>query len=102
MHPAHGAYFCAHGEQLDGRRSVIYRGKPRFSIFGVGDYTFAPWKVAVSGFYQIPRFVKVGPTGGKPVVFDDTVYFLSCRPEDEADFVMGWSSLRPTPNCSTA
>lgn len=54
---------------------MIYRGKPRFSVFGVGDYTFAPWKVAVSGFYQVPRFVKVGPMGGKPVVFDDTVSY---------------------------
>ena len=93
--PRTWAYLCAHGEQLDGRRSVIYRGKPRFSVFGVGDYTFAPWKVAVSGFYQVPRFVKVGPTGGKPVVFDDTVYFLPCRSQDEADFVHGLVQSRP-------
>ena len=93
--PRTWAYLCAHGEQLDGRRSVIYRGKPRFSIFGVGGYTFAPWKVAVSGFYQVPRFVKVGPTGGKPVVFDDTVYFLPCRSQDEADFVHGLVQSKP-------
>ena len=93
--PRTWAYLCAHGEQLDGRRSVIYRGKPRFSVFGVGDYTFAPWKVAVSGFYQVPRFVKVGPVGGKPVVFDDTVYFLPCRSQDEADFVHSLVQSKP-------
>ena len=93
--PRTWAYLCAHGEQLDGRRSVIYRGKPRFSIFGVGGYTFAPWKLAVSGFYKIPHFVKVGPTGGKPVVFDDTVYFLPCRSQDEANFI--YSLVQSTP-----
>lgn len=93
--PRTWAYLCSHGEQLDGRRSVIYRGKPRFSVFGVGDYTFAPWKVAVSGFYRVPHFVKVGPGGGKPVVFDDTVYFLSCRSQDEADFVHGLVQSKP-------
>ena len=85
--PRTWTYLRAHGEQLDGRRSAIYRGKPRFSIFGVGDYTFTPWKVAVSGFYQVPHFVKVGPMDEKPVVFDDTVYFLPCRSQDEADFI---------------
>ncbi|HBP53730.1 MAG TPA: SAM-dependent methyltransferase [Synechococcus sp. UBA8638] len=93
--PRTWAYLCAHGEQLDGRRSVIYRSKPRFSIFGVGDYTFAPWKVAISGFYKIPCFVKVGPIGEKPVVFDDTVYFLPCRSEDEADFVDSLVQSKP-------
>ncbi len=93
--PQTWAYLCTHGEQLDGRGSVIYRGKPRFSIFGVGDYTFAPWKVAVSGFYKIPRFIKIGPMGGKPMVFDDTVYFLPCWSEDEADFLHGLVQSRP-------
>lgn len=95
--PRTWAYLCAHGEQLDGRRSMIYRGKPRFSIFGVGDYTFAPWKVAVSGFYKVPHFVKIGPKDGKPVMLDDTVYFLPCRSEDEADFVH--SLVQSNPYC---
>ncbi|SAY38794.1 hypothetical protein [Candidatus Synechococcus spongiarum] len=43
--------------------------------------------MAVSGFYQVLRFVKIGPMYRKPVVFDDTVYFLPCRSQDEADFV---------------
>ena len=85
--PRTWAYLSAKGERLDKRASTIYRGKPRFSIFGVGNYTFAPWKVAISGFYKTARFVKVGPVGEKPVVFDDTVYFLPCSSEEEADFI---------------
>src|SRR5205814_1383297 len=39
-------------------------------------YSFAPYKVAVSGLHAEPRFRVVGPAGGRPVVFDDTCYFL--------------------------
>ena len=85
--PRTWAYLSAHGERLDGRGSVIYRGKPRFSIFGVGAYTFTPWKIAISGFYKAVRFEKVGPAYQRPVVFDDTVYFLPCSSEREAEFV---------------
>jgi hypothetical protein len=80
-------YLNRHAELLDKRGSIIYRNKPAFSIFGVGPYTFAPWKVAISGFYKKLHFVKVGPVDGRPVVFDDTVYFLPCWSEEEASFV---------------
>jgi len=73
-----------HGEALDRRGSSIYRKRPRFSVFGVGDYTFAPWKVAISGFYKRLKFAVVGSSEGKPTVLDDTVYFVACRSEEEA------------------
>lgn len=77
-------YLMSHAEALDSRSSSIYRGKPRFSIFGVGDYTFAPFKVAISGFYKQLAFRVVGPHDGKPVVMDDTSYFLPFDTLDEA------------------
>lgn len=86
--PRTWAYLESHGEKLDARGSVIYQKKPRFSIFGVGDYTFAPWKIAISGFYKSVLFSKFGPIDGKPVVFDDTVYFLPCWSEEEADLIL--------------
>ena len=76
-----------HGALLGKRGSVIYKNKPLFSIFGVGPYSFAPWKVAISGFYKKLHFVKVGPVDGRPVVFDDTINFLPCWSEEEADFL---------------
>ena len=82
--PRTWAYLQEHGARLDARRSSIYRGRPRFAVFGVGDYAFTPWKVAVSGFYKTRRFRVVGPAGGRPVVFDDTVYFLPFRSEAHA------------------
>lgn len=80
-------YLQAHADLLSKRGSSIYRNRPAFSIFGVGAYSFAPWKVAISGFYKKLCFIKVGPIGQQPVVFDDTVYFLACRSEEEADFL---------------
>lgn len=70
------------------RGSAIYKNRPDFSIFGVGDYTFAPWKLAISGFYKRLHYVVVPPIDDKPVVFDDTVYFLACASEQEANFVL--------------
>jgi hypothetical protein len=78
------AYLCAHGERLDARRSSIYRHRPRFSVFGVGPYTFAPWKVAISALHKRLSFSAVGPVHGRPVVLDDTCYHLSCQSEADA------------------
>lgn len=75
--PKTWAYLRAHGEQLDGRRSSIYRNRPRFSVFGVGPYTFSPWKVAISGLHKKLDFSVVGPIWDQPVIFDDTCYHLS-------------------------
>jgi hypothetical protein len=82
--PLAWAYLCRHGARLDARRSSIYRRRPRFSIFGVGPYSFAPWKVAISGLYKRLSFRVLGPLAGRPQVLDDTGYSLPCRSEPEA------------------
>lgn len=77
-------YLLLHADRLDRRASSIYRNHPRFSVFGIGPYSFAPWKVAISGFYKRLDFRCVGPVEDKPVVFDDTCYFLPCRTGHDA------------------
>ena len=89
------AYLTKHGELLDRRASSIYRNRARFSVFGVGDYTFSPWKVCISGFYKQLRFATVGPYQGKPVVLDDTSYFVSCQSEQEARCIADLLNSRP-------
>ncbi len=84
--PKTWAYLLRHAEALDERQSIIYQKRPRFSVFGVGDYTFSPWKVAISGFYKNCRFVVVGKYKNKPVVLDDTCYSIPCGSEEEATF----------------
>jgi hypothetical protein len=84
--PKTWSYLLRHAEALDRRQSIIYQKRSRFSVFGVGDYTFSPWKVAVSGLYKKCRFEVVGSYRNKPVVLDDTCYFIPCNSEQEASF----------------
>ena len=78
-------YLLTHRKRLDSRRSAIYRNRPRFSIFGIGAYSFAPWKVAIAGFSKRLNFHCVGPYNRKPVVVDDTCYFLPCETRKDAE-----------------
>ena len=80
-------YLSRHASWLDKRKSTIYRKQPPFAIFGVGSYTFAPWKVAISGLYKQLHFAVVGPHQDKPVVFDDTCYFVACDSAAEAELL---------------
>ena len=79
-------YLLRHSAALDKRKSIIYDKRSRFAVFGVGNYTFSPWKVAISGLYKSCRFEIVGQYRGKPIVMDDTCYFISCASEHEARF----------------
>lgn len=72
---------------FDKRKSSIYENKPKFSIFGIGDYSFAPWKVAISGLHKNLQFVIIGPYQDKPVMLDDTCYFIPCENRNEADLL---------------
>jgi len=76
-------YLLANEALLARRGSSVYRNRPRFSIFGVGAYSFAPWKVAISGLYKRLEFAPIGPVKDRPVVFDDTCYFFPCQTERE-------------------
>lgn len=80
-------YLERHQDMLDGRKSSIYRDRPRFSVFGIGPYSFAPWKVAVSGLYKNISFVVVPPCGERPVMVDDTCNFIPCQSKKEAELL---------------
>lgn len=69
-------YLTSHKEYFDKRKSSIYKDKPNFSIFGIGDYSFAPYKVAISGLYKSTHFTLVSPSNSKPIMLDDTCYFI--------------------------
>lgn len=75
-YPKLWSYLISHSNILDNRKSVIYKKRPKFSIFGIGDYSFKPYKIAVSGFYKEPKFSLVLPINKKPTMLDDTCYFL--------------------------
>jgi hypothetical protein len=69
-------YLSNHHEIFGARKSSIYNNKPAFSIFGIGDYSFKPFKVAISGLYKTFHFTLILPQSNKPVMLDDTCYLL--------------------------
>ncbi|MDR1041300.1 MAG: hypothetical protein LBR80_14275 [Deltaproteobacteria bacterium] len=76
------SYLTRHRERLGLRRSAVYRGSPEFSVFGVGPYAFARYKVGISGFHKEPRFSLAA--GAPPVMLDDTCYYLSFEEPGDA------------------
>ena len=69
-------YLEKNKEYFNLRKSQIYKGKPLFSIFGIGDYAFFQFKVGISGLYKQTKFSLILPAQDKPVMLDDTCYFL--------------------------
>lgn len=78
-------YLNDHSEALDARRSSIYKNRPRFAIFGIGDYSFSPYKVAISSLYKKLVFRAICTYEDKPVLLDDTLNLIPCASHDEAD-----------------
>ena len=83
-YPLAYSYLKSHEEDFSRRKSSIYRGKDPFSIFGVGDYSFSPYKIVVSSLYKDIRFLLISKYDGKPIIVDDTCYQLDFDNEDEA------------------
>lgn len=69
-------YLTSHQASFEARKSSIYNNKPLFSIFGIGDYSFKPFKVAISGLYKTFHFTLILPQDNKPVMLDDTCYLI--------------------------
>ncbi|MBN2152191.1 MAG: SAM-dependent methyltransferase, partial [Candidatus Lokiarchaeota archaeon] len=91
-------YLVEHADALDGRRSAIYKNRPRFCLFGIGEYAFKPYKVAIAGFYKDPSFSLVLPAGGRPVMLDDTCYYLAFDGLEDA--VCALAALNSPPACA--
>ncbi|HEY7543395.1 MAG TPA: class I SAM-dependent methyltransferase [Blastocatellia bacterium] len=89
-------YLESHAALFARRKSSIYQGRPLFSIFGVGDYSFSPFKVGVSGFHKSPRFHLIAPVESRPVMLDDTCYFLSCRNARQSALITALLNHRST------
>ena len=85
------SYLNKYKDKLDARKSKIYTNSPQFAIFGVGDYSFAPYKVAISGFYKKPKFCLLFPIAKQPIILDDTCYFLFF--EEKLEAILYWVIL---------
>lgn len=85
--PKTWVYLNSHLEDFANRKSSIYKNRPIFSIFGIGDYSFSDWKIAISGMYKNLNFTIIPPFNGKPVMLDDTCYSIPCKSKEEAEII---------------
>lgn len=84
-------YLEHHQDHFLKRKSSIYKGKPPYSIFGIGDYSFKPYKVAISGLYKQTRFTLVKPgLDEKILLLDDTCYFIGFDTLNKAQSVLAF------------
>jgi hypothetical protein len=58
-YPKTWKYLYNHIEDFEKRKSCIYKNKPLFSMFSIGDYCFYPYKIAISGLYKNLNFMMV-------------------------------------------
>jgi hypothetical protein len=84
-------YLCKNEQLINNRKSSIYKGKNKFSVFGIGDYSFKPYKIAVSGLYKSPSFTLLLPENGRPLMADDTCYILGF--DELSDAIFTWCIL---------
>lgn len=88
QHPKTYNYLQSKLDLFNKRKSSIYKGKPAFSIFGIGDYSFKPYKIAISGLYKQLNFTLVKPDeNNKTIMLDDTCYFIGFDDEIEAETI---------------
>lgn len=69
-------YLQGYKADFEKRKSSVYKNAPDFAMFGVGDYSYSQYKVGISGFYKTPFFALLKGTD-RPLMSDDTVYFIS-------------------------
>lgn len=75
-YPKAHRYLTKYAALLDDRKSKIYKNRPRFCLFGIGEYSFKKYKVIVSGLYSHANFALVKSLDGRPIMIDDTCYSL--------------------------
>lgn len=77
-------YLNQNATTFEKRKSKIYNNSTKFAMFGIGDYSYLPYKVCICGFNKKPFFALVFSENKKPVMLDDTIYFLGFENYDIA------------------
>ena len=91
LYPKCWNYLQSNAQYFAKRKSKIYTNQDKFSIFGIGDYSFKPYKIVVSGFYKKLSFSLTLQIENKPVMVDDTCYTLSF--DSIAEAILVWILL---------
>lgn len=87
-YPKTWKYLESYEEKFANRKSSIYKNSPKFSMFGIGEYSYLRYKVGLSGFYKKPLFSVLYSEDKKPVMTDDTTYFIGFKDFEDAYVAM--------------
>jgi len=69
------------------KRGVVAETGPFYSMFNIGDYTFAPWKVVWREQASLFTAAVVGSADGKPIVPDHKLMLVDCALAREAHYL---------------
>jgi hypothetical protein len=92
-YPLTYAYLHSFKKELLGRSSRWFKGnKPFYSLFGIGPYTFKPYKVVWSAIGYLPAFAVASTItdeflGKKLIIPDNTIGYIPSDSKEEAHFV---------------
>lgn len=87
-HPKTFTYLQRHIDYFNQRKSSIYKKNSPFCIFGIGEYTFKPYKILISGLYKSAKFTLIPPVNGKCIIPDDTCYMTGFDSLEEAQAIL--------------
>ncbi len=78
------------------RNGRTFETGPFYSMFDVGDYTFAPYKAVWR--YIAADFIcsVIGCVDGKPVIPNEKLMLISCESDKEAFYLCGLSNSSPS------
>ena len=74
--PKSWKYLENHKKYFEKRKSRVYNKNQKYAIFGVGEYMMKNYKVAIPGLYKDANFVLINTMNNKPVILDDTCYYI--------------------------
>lgn len=85
-------YLLDFKSELEKRASRWFKGRPFYTVFGLGEYTFKPYKVVWSAIGYLPDFAVANSVvdaylGGKVLIPDNTIGYIPLDSSDEAYFL---------------
>lgn len=70
-----------------GIKDMINKGAPFYTMFAIGDYTFAPWKVVWREQFSYMVASVVGTADDKPIIPDHKLMLISLTDKTEANYL---------------
>jgi hypothetical protein len=89
------AAFKRYFTRLEGRRKVVETG-PFYSMFNIGDYTFAKWKVVWREQARTLIASVVSTLAQRPIIPDHKLMLIPCQTKKEAHFVSACLNSSPS------